>query len=223
MTDMSVPLRILVADDHPVYRDGLRLTLDGWDEGTLVGEAGDGDEAIELAARLRPDVILMDLQMPGRSGVEATRAIVARDPSVAVLVLTMFEEDDLVVAAVRAGARGYLLKGATRDDLRRAITAAASGQAIFGPAVAARLTALFEDPRRQRQPFPDLTDRERDVLELVAQGRANPEIARRLGISDKTVRNHVSSIFAKLEVLGRPEAIVRAREAGMGGESGTPR
>ena len=219
---MSGRVRILIADDHPVYRDGLRLNLDDWEEGMLVGEAADGDEAVQLAAGLDPDVVLMDLQMPRRSGVEATRAIVERNPAVAVLVLTMFEDDDLVLAAVRAGARGYLLKGATREDLRRSIVAAASGQAIFGPAVAARLTALFDDSRRQRRPFPDLTERERDVLELVAQGRSNPDIARRLGISEKTVRNHVSTIFAKLEVLGRPEAIVRAREAGMGGGSPRP-
>lgn len=215
---MSDPIRILVADDHPVYRDGLRLTLDGWDEASLIGEARDGTEAVELAAELGPDVVLMDLQMPGRSGVEATRAIVERDPSVAVVVLTMFEDDDLVIAAMRAGARGYLVKGATREDLRHAITTAAGGGAIFGPAVARRLTSLFADPGRASQPFPELTAREREVLELLAQGHPNPEIGRRLGISEKTVRNHVSLVFAKLEVLGRPEAIVRAREAGMGGE-----
>lgn len=214
---MTGPMRVLIADDHPVYRDGLRLTLDGWEEATLIGEASDGDEAVALAARLQPDVVVMDLQMPGRSGVDATRAIMARSPSTAVLVLTMFEEDDLVVAAMRAGARGYLLKGATRDELRSAITTVASGGAVFGPAVASRLGAIIErgsDPR----PFPDLTDREHEVLELIAQGRTNPDIAGRLGISEKTVRNHVSIIFAKLEVMGRPEAIVRAREAGMGGE-----
>jgi DNA-binding NarL/FixJ family response regulator len=219
---MSGKVRILIADDHPVYRDGLRLNLDDWEQGTLVGEAADGDEAVALAEDLRPNVVLMDLQMPHRSGVEATRVIVDRDPAIAVLVLTMFEDDDLVLAAVRAGARGYLLKGATREDLRRSIVAAASGEAIFGPAIASRLTALFDDSRRGSRPFPDLTERERDVLELVAQGRANQDIARRLGISEKTVRNHVSTIFAKLEVLGRPEAIVRAREAGMGGGSPGP-
>jgi DNA-binding NarL/FixJ family response regulator len=215
---MNTPLRVLVADDHPVYRDGLRLTLEGWDAATLVGEAIDGDEVVAEAGRLAPDVVLMDLQMPGRSGVEATRAIVERDPGVAVLVLTMFDDDDLVLAAIRAGARGYLLKGATRDELRRAILAAGSGEAIFGPKVAARLAGLLGDPARAARPFPDLTQREREVLELVAQGRANPDIARRLGISEKTVRNHVSTVLAKLEVLGRSEAIVRAREAGMGGE-----
>jgi DNA-binding NarL/FixJ family response regulator len=212
---VTEPLRVLIADDHPVYRDGLRLTLDGWEEAALVGEATDGDEVVTLAASLQPDVVVMDVQMPGRSGVEATSAILATSPATAVLVLTMFEEDDLVVAAMRAGARGYLVKGATRDELRNAITTVASGGAVFGPAVASRLGAIIDRSTADR-PFPDLTDREHEVLELVAQGRANPDIARRLSISEKTVRNHVSMIFAKLEVVGRPEAIVRAREAGMG-------
>lgn len=215
---MSGPIRVLIADDHPVYRDGLRLTLDGWAEATLIGEASDGDEAIALAARLNPDVVIMDVRMPGRSGVEATGAIMARRPSTAVLVLTMLEEDDLVIAAMRAGARGYLLKGATRDELRGAITTVAAGGAVFGPAVASRLIAIVDRDSSTARSFPDLTDREHEVLELMAQGRANPDIAHRLGISDKTVRNHVSIIFAKLEVMGRPQAIVRAREAGMGGE-----
>lgn len=219
---MSRPLRILLADDHPVYRDGLRLTLDGWDEATLVGAAADGEEAVAMAARLRPDIVLMDVQMPGRSGVEATREIVAGDPSVAVIVLTMFEDDGLVAAAIRAGARGYLLKGATRDELRRAIVAAGSGEAIFGASVAGRLASLLTDASRAEQPFPELTARESEVLELVARGHGNPRIARELGISEKTVRNHVSIVFAKLEVAGRPEAIVRAREAGMGGERRHP-
>lgn len=215
---MTGPLRVLIADDHPLYRDGLRLTLDGWEDATLIGEASNGDEAVALAARLHPDVVVIDVQMPRRSGVEATRAIMARSPATAVLVLTMFEEDDLVVAAMRAGARGYLLKGATRDELRSAITTVAAGGAVFGPAVASRLGTIIERGGSSARPFPDLTDREHEVLEQMAQGRANPDIARRLGISEKTVRNHVSIIFAKLEVMGRPEAIVRAREAGMGGE-----
>lgn len=214
---MSEPLRVLIADDHPVYRDGLRLTLDGWDRATLVGEASDGDEAVAFASRLNPDVVLMDVQMPGRSGVDATRAIMSSSPATAVLVLTMFEEDDLVVAAMRAGARGYLLKGATRDELRNAIITVATGGAVFGPAVARRLGDIIERGGGER-PFAGLTDREHEVLELMARGRANPDIARRLSISEKTVRNHASMIFAKLEVAGRSEAIVRAREAGMGGE-----
>lgn len=214
---MSEPIRVLIADDHPVYRDGLRITLAGWERATLVGEASDGDEAVALASRLHPDVVVMDVQMPGRSGVEATRAIVGASPATAVLVLTMFEEDDVVVAAMRAGARGYLVKGATRDELRNAIGTVAAGGAVFGPAVAGRLGAIIERGGGDR-PFRDLTDREHEVLELMAQGRSNPDIGRRLSISEKTVRNYVSTILAKLEVLGRPEAIVRAREAGMGGE-----
>lgn len=216
---MTAPLRVMLADDHPVYRDGLRLTIADWDGVQLVGEAASGDEAVAMAADVQPDVVLMDLQMPGRSGVEATRAIVGRNPSVAVIVLTMFGDDDLVLAAIRAGARGYLLKDATRDELRRAITAAGSGEAIFGPPIARRLTDLLGNPSRGDHPFPQLTPREREVLELVAQGLGNSLIAHRLAISDKTVRNHVSIILDKLEVAGRPEAIVRARKSGMGGES----
>lgn len=209
-------LRILVADDHPVYRDGLRATLHAWNEAVLVGEARDGDEAVALAGELQPDVVLMDLQMPGRSGVEATREITEANPATAVIVLTMFEEDHNVLAAMRAGARGYLVKGATGEELRAAITTVAAGGAIFGPSVARRLGAIVDRAAGSERPFPDLTLREHDVLELIAEGRANTEIANRLGISEKTVRNHVSTIFSKLAVLGRSEAIVRAREAGMG-------
>ena len=214
-------IRVLLVDDHPVYRDGVRLNLEGWEEVEVIGEAGDGDAAIEAAARLRPNVILMDVQMPGRSGVEATREIVARDPGVAIVVLTMFEDDELVAAAMRAGARGYLLKDAGREELRRAVAAAASGQAIFSASVAHRLTSLV-GASPAPPPFPELTPRERDVLELMAQGRLNADIAQRLGLSEKTVRNQVSVIFSKLAVLGRPEAIVKAREAGMGGERPRP-
>lgn len=213
-------LRIVVADDHPLFRDGLRTLIGTMPEAELVGEASTGDEAVKLALALRPDVVLMDIQLPGRNGIEATRAIVDGAPDVAVLVLTMFEDDDSVFAAMRAGARGYLLKGADQEELVRAIEAVAHGQAIFGPGVARRVMAFFASPTRTRdsQPFPDLTDRERDVLELIAQGRANPDIARRLGIAEKTVRNHVSIVFNKLQVVDRSQAIVRAREAGMGGE-----
>jgi DNA-binding NarL/FixJ family response regulator len=211
-----VTLRVLVADDHPVYRDGLRVTLHAWKEAVLVGEARDGDEAVALASELHPDVVLMDLQMPGRSGVEATREITEANPAIAIIVLTMFEEDHNVLAAMRAGARGYLVKGATGDELRAAITTVAAGGAIFGPSVARRLGAIVDSAAGAGRQFPDLTVREHDVLELIAEGRANNEIAHRLGISEKTVRNHVSTIFSKLAVLGRSEAIVRAREAGMG-------
>ena len=215
---MTRPIRVLIADDHPVYRDGLRHILAGWSDAELVGEATDGDQAVQLAARLRPDVVLMDLQMPGRSGVEATRAITTADPDAAVLLLTMFEEDEHVAAAMRAGARGYLVKGATGEELRSAIATAASGAAVFGPTVARRLAGMVGEGQGAARPFPDLTEREHEVLDLMAQGRSNAEIARRLAISEKTVRNYVSLIFDKLQVIGRAEAIVRAREAGMGGE-----
>jgi DNA-binding NarL/FixJ family response regulator len=185
-----------------------------------VGEAASGDEAVTLAASLQPDVVLMDLNMPGLDGIEATRRILEAGPHIAVLVLTMYDEQDSVFDAVRAGARGYLLKGARREELVRAVRAVASGEAIFGPAVARRLMAYFARPAPATAPeaFPELTERERDILELVARGLSNPEITARLVLSPKTVRNHVSNVFSKLQVRDRAEAIVRAREAGMGGE-----
>jgi DNA-binding NarL/FixJ family response regulator len=216
-----MPLRIVVADDHPLFRDGLRALIEAMPDAELVGEASTGDEAVELAIRLRPDVVLMDLQLPDRNGIEATRAIGDAAPDVAVLVLTMFEDEDSVFAAMRAGARGYLLKGADQEELMRAIEAVAHGQAIFGPGVARRVIAFFASTpahTRGARPFPELTEREREVLELIAQGRANAAIAQRLGIAEKTVRNHVSIVFNKLQVVDRAQAIVRAREAGMGGE-----
>jgi DNA-binding NarL/FixJ family response regulator len=213
--------RIVLADDHPLFRDGLRVLIEAMPDAELVGEASTGDEAVALAVQLQPQVVLMDIQLPGRNGIEATRAIVDQAPEVAVLILTMFEDDDSVFAAMRAGARGYLLKGADQDELTRAIEAVAHGQAIFGPGVARRVMALFaasSSRSRDAQPFPELTEREREVLELIAQGHANHVIARRLGIAEKTVRNHVSIVFNKLQVVDRAQAIVRAREAGMGGE-----
>jgi DNA-binding NarL/FixJ family response regulator len=214
-------LRVVIADDHPLYRDGLRALIEAMPDAELVGEASTGNEAVALAIRLRPEVVLMDIQLPGRNGIEATRAIADQAPDVAVLVLTMFEDDDSVFAAMRAGARGYLLKGADQEELMQAIASVARGQAIFGPGVARRVIAFFaSSPSRARgaQPFPELTDREHEVLELIAQGRANAAIAQRLGIAEKTVRNHVSIVFNKLQVVDRAQAIVRAREAGMGGE-----
>jgi DNA-binding NarL/FixJ family response regulator len=212
------PTRVLIADDHPVYRHGLRTALDASDE--VVADAEDGSETIEQALAVQPDVIVMDLQMPGRNGIEATREIVAQSPHVAVLVLTMFEDDDSVFAAMRAGARGYLLKGADHDEIVRAIRAVASGEAIFGPAIATRLMAYFAaSPDGPALAFPELTDREREVLELIARGRSNARIAQELVLSQKTVRNHVSNIFTKLQVMDRAQAIVKAREAGLGGET----
>jgi DNA-binding NarL/FixJ family response regulator len=210
------PLRVLLADDHPVFRRGLRMLLDAQSEGAeIVGEASNGLEAVELARELQPDVVVMDLQMPELNGIEATQRIVEESPHIGVLVLTMFEDDDSVFAAMRAGARGYLLKGADQAEIVRAIHAVGSGEAIFGPHIARRVMDFFSG-ERTAVPFPDLTAREREVLELVAQGRSNAEITRTLVLSPKTVRNHVSNVFTKLQVADRAQAIVPAREAGLG-------
>jgi DNA-binding NarL/FixJ family response regulator len=217
-----VTIRVVVAEDHPIFRDGLRSLLAGIDGVQLVGEAADGDAAIEQAVRLRPDVVLMDLDMPGRNGIEATRAIRDRQPQVGVVMLTMFEDDDSIFSAMRAGAQGYLLKETTGPELAAALQAVAGGQAIFGPGVARRVMSFFANAAVANpgdQAFPDLTAREREVLELIAQGRNNGDIAVRLGLSEKTVRNHVSNILNKLQVVDRAQAIVRAREAGMGGNA----
>lgn len=217
------PIRVLVADDHPFFRDGLRMLLDATPDTELVGEAKDGDEAITLAGNLSPDVVLMDLRMPGLGGVEATSEILRGDPDAAILVVTMVEEDDSVFAAMRAGARGYLLKGADRDETLAAIRAVASGEAVFGPGIARRMTRYFSEgsPASRasgvpRGVFPELTDREREILDLLAAGKNNQEIAESLFLSLKTVRNYVSNIFTKLRVADRVQAIVRAREAGLG-------
>jgi DNA-binding NarL/FixJ family response regulator len=216
---VSVPLRILVADDHPVFRDGLRSLFALDPNVELVGEAATGTEAVDAAAELDPDVVVMDLHMPGMNGIEATRRIVETSPGVGVLVLTMFEDDESVFAAMRSGARGYLLKGAGQEEIVRAIESVGRGEAIFGPTIARRVIDFFAQPARSPHPFPDLTDREREILELIAQGRSNPDIARHLVLSTKTVRNHVSNIFTKLRVADRAQAIVRAREAGLGRSS----
>jgi DNA-binding NarL/FixJ family response regulator len=213
-----VSIRVLVVDDHPTFRRGLGALLASLPEVELVGEAADGAAAVERAAALLPDVVVMDLDMPGLGGVEATRRIVAAQPSVAVLVLTMLDEDESVFAAMRAGARGYVVKGADTDDVLRALESVARGDAVFGPAVASRVLSYLTRPLSARDPliFPELTDREREVLEHMARGLSNGEIARKLVVSPKTVRNHVSNVFTKLQVTDRSEAVERARRAGLG-------
>ena len=215
---MTPKLRVLIADDHPIFRDGIAMLLATTPDLVTVGEARSGDEAVELAIELVPDVVLMDIQMPGCSGVEATRRILARQPSVRVLIVTMFEDDSSLFTAVRAGARGFVLKDAERADILRAIRAVGQGEAIFSPAVAGRLLDYLTTPAATlaATEFPELTDRERDILGLMAQGRRNAEIAQRLVLSPRTVRNYVSSIFAKLQVADRAHAIIRARDAGLG-------
>lgn len=223
MEATSEPIRILLADDHAAFRSGLQAllrTVSGFD---VIGGASTGEEVVALAASSQPDVVVMDLNMPGIDGIEATRRIVATSPHIAVLVLSMYEDNDQVFGALKAGAKGYLLKGADRAELVRAIRGVASGEAIFGPAVARRLLAYFSTrPAVEATAFPELTDREREILDLIARGLGNPEITQRLVLSPKTIRNHVSNIFSKLQVGGRAEAIVRAREAGFGGERRPP-
>src|ERR687889_223197 len=214
---MTDTIGVLIADDHPLFREGMRGRLDRVADIAVVGEAASGDEAVELAHKLEPDVILMDIKMPGLNGIEATREIQQASPQIGVLVLTMFEDDDSVFAAMRAGARGYLLKDSGGEGVVHAIRAVASGEAVFGPGVAERIIGFFSAPRAAPQrAFPELTEREEEVLSLVAQGKANREIARQLFVSLKTVRNHVSNILLKLQVADRAQAVIRARDAGMG-------
>jgi DNA-binding NarL/FixJ family response regulator len=211
-------IRVLLADDHPMFRSGLATLVHNAPGMEVVGQATNGDEAVALAAELLPDVILMDLKMPGLSGIDATRAIVNANATIRVLVVTMFEDDHLVFTALRAGARGYVLKDGDEDEILRAIRAVAGGEAIFSPAIAQRLIDFFARPwpTVPVQLFPELTEREREILNLIAHGHSNADIAARLFLSPKTVANHVSNIFAKLQVADRAEAIVRAREAGLG-------
>jgi len=216
---MSIePLRILLVDDHPLVRNGLRALLSSVSDMMVVGEAASGEEAISQAAELQPDIILMDLHMPGLNGVEATRRIVQTHPNIGILVLTMLEDDASVFAAMRAGARGYLLKGADQTDVLRAISAAAHGEAIFSPPIARRLMQYFSNmqPLLPQAAFPDLTEREREILGLIALGKSNAEIAEALVLSPKTVSNYVSNIFNKLQVVDRAQAVLRARQTGLG-------
>jgi DNA-binding NarL/FixJ family response regulator len=210
-------IRVAVADDHPVVRDGLRALFSSLPDTELVAEATTGREAIRAAVTARPDVLVMDLRMPDLDGIAATAEISRLAPDVAVLVLTMFEDDESVFAAMRAGARGYLVKGASQEEISHAISGVAAGGAIFGPGVARRVLQYFAaPPPAVETPFPELSPREREVLDLIAAGLSNAAIAQRLGLAGKTVGNHISTIFAKLQVATRAEAIVRARDAGLG-------
>ena len=209
-------VRVLVVEDHPLFRKGVVALLAAEPDLEVAGTAGSGEEAVGRAADLRPDVVLMDLQLPGMSGIEATRVIAAADPDVRVLVLSLFEDEDSVFLALRAGARGYVLKDADEEELTGAIRAVARGEAIFSRAIAGRVLAFFSQSRAAPKVFPELTDREREILDLIAQGHPNPSIARRLSLSPKTVANYVSAIFAKLQVADRAQAMIRAREAGLG-------
>jgi len=212
------PLRVLIVDDHPVFLAGLRVLLEADPRTEVVAEATTAAEAIERAAETQPDAIVMDLHLPDMNGIEATRLITQTSPHIGVLVLTMYEDDDSVFAAMRAGARGYLLKGTGHTDIVHAISAVGAGTAVFGPSIAQRLIDYFGAQRSSAAapPFPELTEREREILNLIAAGENNTTIAERLFLSGKTVRNHVSNIFAKLQVADRAQAIVRARKAGLG-------
>jgi DNA-binding NarL/FixJ family response regulator len=218
VSEVGAPIRVVVADDHPIFRDGLRSALDSRPEVEVVGEAADGRAAVDESIRLRPDVVLMDLSMPGLGGLDAIRALGGTPHPPAVLVLTMHEDDDSLLAAVRAGAAGYLLKGADREHIVRSVQAVARGEAVFGPGVAARVLDHVgrSGGPRAAPPFPQLTAREHEVLDLVARGLGNQAIARRLFLSDKTVRNTVSTVVAKLQAEDRGDAIARARSRGLG-------
>jgi DNA-binding NarL/FixJ family response regulator len=214
-------IRILIADDHPLFRDGLRALLESVPDMQVIGEVATGNEVMAQAQALQPDVILMDIKMPGLNGIEATRRILQASPHIRILIITMFEDDESVFAAIRAGARGYLLKGAVQEETLRAIRAVASGEAIFGPAIAEHLMHYFGSTRPvgksgPAQFFPELTDREYEILALLAQRKSNAEIAAHLVLSPKTVRNHVSNILSKLQVADRTEAMRAAWTAGLG-------
>ena len=218
------PIRIVIADDHPVFRFGLRAMLNAMPDTEVVGEGTTGEEVIALADSVRPDVILMDINMPSMNGIEATRRIRETNPDIRILMVTMLE-DDSVFAAMRSGARGYVVKGAEPAEVLRAIRAVADGEAIFSPGIAERLIHYFTTPpaavgdpgpSATTPLFPDLTEREREVLALIAQGLTNSAIAERLILSPKTVRNYITEIFSKLQVADRAQAIIRARNAGLG-------
>lgn len=217
------PIRVVVVDDHTVFRQGLAALLDANDDTTVVGQAGTGTDAVATVGQAEPDVVLMDVMMPEMNGIEATRRVLADHPRVRVVMLTMLEDDDSLFAAMCAGARSYLLKGADKDEVLATVRAAAAGEARFGPAIAERLTDFFQRAGSQGleiTPFAQLTDREREVLDLIARGMDNRAIATHLHVTGKTVSNHISNVFSKLHVSDRAQAIVRAREAGLGRQAG---
>jgi DNA-binding NarL/FixJ family response regulator len=217
VSSTAPPIRVLIADDHPVFRDGLASLLEPHPDIEVVARAADGAQAVAMVAEHRPDVVVMDIQMPEVNGIEATRRIVAQWPGTGVLVFTMGEDDGTLLSAMRAGARGYLVKGASQDEVTRAITAVHAGGVVFGSSLASRIGELLSpSPSRQVTEFPMLTEREREVLDLIAAGRSNAQIAAELFLAPKTVRNNVSAILAKLQATDRAEVIIRARDAGLG-------
>ena len=214
---MNEPIQVIIADDHPMFRKGLVMLLTSLPGFVIVAEAEDGRQVVPLALEHQPDIILMDIQMPELDGIEATQQIVSRSPHIRVLILTMYNNDEFVFAAMKAGARGYLLKGADQDELLNAIQTVSLGGAVFSPSIANRLISYFADikPMQAERLFPELTEREIEVLRLIAQGHNNSEIAAELVLSGKTVRNHVSNILHKLELADRGQAIVRAHAVGL--------
>jgi len=210
--------KLLIAEDHPIFRDGLAALVGSMQDIELAGQAETGEEAVRLADECRPDIILMDINMPGINGIEATRRILALHPETAILIITMFDDDHSVFAAMRAGARGYLLKEASQKEIVRAVAAVVEGEAIFSPAIARRMMYYFDTLTKKPSPvvFPELTEREREILDWIAKGLNNADIAKQLGIATKTMRNYVSNILSKLHAADRAHVIVMAREAGFG-------